>query len=71
MKGVRESILDEYVVYKEEKTERFMTNMMKLEYIIKNAKEISDILDYDLPSESPELMLQPTRGHRLRANRLK
>jgi hypothetical protein len=45
--------------------------MMKLDYIIKNAKEISDILDFELPSESPESVLQPARVHRLRVNRLK
>lgn len=71
VKGVRASILDEYVGYKEVKTERFMTNMMKLDYIIKNAKEISDILDFELPPESPESVLQPVRAHRLRTNRLK
>ena len=48
-----------------------MTNMMKLDYIIKNAKEISDILDFELPPESPESVLQPGRVNRLRANRLK
>lgn len=71
VRGVRESILDEYVVYKEDKTERFMTNMMKLDYIIKNAKEISDILDFELPAESPESVLLPAQTHRIRANRLR
>jgi hypothetical protein len=45
VRAVRESILDEYTVFKEDKTEKFMTNMLKLDYIIKNAKEISEILN--------------------------
>ena len=48
-----------------------MTSMMKLDYIIKNAKEIFEILDFELPPKSPESFLQPARVPRLRANRFK
>ena len=41
--------MEEYTVFKSEKTEKLLTNMMKLDYIIKNAKEIYEILDHELP----------------------
>ena len=37
------------MTFKEDKTEKYMANMMKLDYIIKNAKEISQILNVELP----------------------
>ena len=51
IKGIREYYLEEYMTFKEERNEKTMTSMMKLDYIIKNTKEISEILDQEMPVE--------------------
>ena len=63
IKGIRESYLEEYMSFKEDKAEKTTTNIMKLNYIIKNAKEISEILDFEVP-ESP--LPQTARASRLK-----
>ena len=68
IKGIRESYLEEYMSFKEDKAEKTTTNIMKLDYIIKNAKEISEILDFDCPESS---MPQTTRAPRLKKNYVK
>lgn len=54
--------------FKEEKAEKTTTNIMKLDYIIKNAKEISEILDFELPEMT---LPQTARTPRLKKNYLK
>ena len=61
IRGIRESYLEEYMLFKEDKTEKYMANMMKLDYIIKNAKEISQILNVELPDPLSPQTCRSTR----------